>query len=98
MARADDRDHSGERCLECLLRSCPRRPVAPRWGILPEEPAVVRERLKALQATAAPLVRADQGEFLCGLRDGVEHAVDLNPGVRLPMGIKAVSEPDERGM
>jgi len=28
----------------------------------------------------------------------VEHAVDLNPGVRLPMGVKAVSEPDERGM
>lgn len=59
---------------------------------------MVRERLKAFQAAAAPLVRADQREFLCSLRDGVEHAVDLNPGVRLLMGIKAVSEPDVRGM
>jgi pyruvate carboxylase len=66
--------------------------------MLPEELAVVRERLKALQVTAAPLVRADQREYLCGLRDGVEHAVDLNPGVRLLMGINTVSEPDERGM
>jgi pyruvate carboxylase len=37
-------------------------------------------------------------DFLYGLRQGVEHAVDLEPGVRLLIGIEAVSDPDERGM
>ncbi len=37
-------------------------------------------------------------EFLYGLRQGVEHAVDLEPGVRLLIGIEAISDPDERGM
>ena len=37
-------------------------------------------------------------EFLYGLRAGVEHAVDLEPGVRLLLGIEAVSDPDDRGM
>jgi pyruvate carboxylase len=37
-------------------------------------------------------------EFLYGLRAGVEHAVDLEPGVRLLLGIEAVGDPDERGM
>src|SRR4051794_2210622 len=37
-------------------------------------------------------------EFLHGLRAGTEHAVDLEPGVRLLMGIEAVGDPDERGM
>jgi pyruvate carboxylase len=37
-------------------------------------------------------------EFLYGLRQGVEHSVDLEPGVRLLIGIEAVSDPDERGM
>jgi pyruvate carboxylase len=37
-------------------------------------------------------------DFLYGLRAGVEHSVDLEPGVRLLMGVEAVSEPDERGM
>jgi pyruvate carboxylase len=37
-------------------------------------------------------------EFLYGLRRGTEHAVDLEPGVRLLIGVEAVSEPDERGM
>jgi len=37
-------------------------------------------------------------EFLYGLRAGAEHAVDLEPGVRLLLGIEAVGEPDERGM
>ncbi|WP_448624752.1 pyruvate carboxylase [Geodermatophilus sp. URMC 64] len=37
-------------------------------------------------------------EFLYGLRSGVEHAIDLEPGVRLLMGIEAISDPDERGM
>jgi pyruvate carboxylase len=37
-------------------------------------------------------------EFLYGLRPGDEHAVDLEPGVTLLIGIEAVSDPDERGM
>ncbi|MGY1661930.1 pyruvate carboxylase [Geodermatophilus sp. SYSU D00705] len=37
-------------------------------------------------------------EFLYGLRPGDEHAVDLEPGVTLLMGVEAVSDPDERGM
>jgi pyruvate carboxylase len=37
-------------------------------------------------------------EFLYGLRPGDEHAVDLEPGVTLLIGIEAVSDADERGM
>jgi pyruvate carboxylase len=37
-------------------------------------------------------------EFLYGLRPGDEHAVDLEPGVRLLFGLEAVGEADERGM
>jgi pyruvate carboxylase len=37
-------------------------------------------------------------EFLYGLRPGEEHAVELEPGVTLLIGIEALGEPDERGM
>jgi pyruvate carboxylase len=37
-------------------------------------------------------------EFLYGLRSGVEHTIDLEPGVTLLMGIEAIGDPDERGM
>jgi pyruvate carboxylase len=37
-------------------------------------------------------------EFLYGLRNNVEHSVDLEPGVRLLIAIEAVSDADERGM
>ncbi|MCZ2815697.1 pyruvate carboxylase [Modestobacter sp. VKM Ac-2984] len=37
-------------------------------------------------------------EFLYGLRQGVEHSVDLEPGVRLLIAIEAISDADERGM
>jgi pyruvate carboxylase len=37
-------------------------------------------------------------EFLYGLRAGEEHAVDLEPGVRLLFGLEAVGEADERGL
>ena len=36
-------------------------------------------------------------DFLYGLRPGEEHAVDLEPGVRLLIGLEAIGEPDERG-
>jgi pyruvate carboxylase len=37
-------------------------------------------------------------EFLYGLRQNVEHAVDLEPGVRLLIGVEAIADADERGM
>jgi pyruvate carboxylase len=37
-------------------------------------------------------------EFLYGLRANTEHSVDLEPGVRLLIGIEAVSDADDRGM
>jgi pyruvate carboxylase len=37
-------------------------------------------------------------EFLYGLRAGEEHAVDLEPGVRLLFGLEAVGQADERGL
>jgi pyruvate carboxylase len=37
-------------------------------------------------------------EFLYGLRSGVEHSVDLEPGVRLLIGVEAISDADDRGM
>ncbi|MBQ1080549.1 pyruvate carboxylase [Nocardiopsis sp. B62] len=40
----------------------------------------------------------DSRDFFYGLREGEEHVVDLEPGVRLLIGLQAVSEADERGM
>ncbi len=37
-------------------------------------------------------------EFLYGLRQGEEHAVELEEGVTLLLGVQAVGEPDERGL
>ncbi len=37
-------------------------------------------------------------DFFYGLRSGSEHAVDLEPGVRLLIGLEAISDPDERGL
>jgi pyruvate carboxylase len=37
-------------------------------------------------------------DFLYGLRPGEEHSVDLEPGVRLLIGLQAIGEADERGM
>ncbi len=37
-------------------------------------------------------------DFFYGLQTGVEHQVDLEPGVRLIMGLEAIGEPDERGI
>jgi pyruvate carboxylase len=36
--------------------------------------------------------------FFYGLREGDEHAIDLEPGVRLMVGLEAIGEPDARGM
>jgi len=37
-------------------------------------------------------------EFFYGLEANVEHAVDLEPGVRLLIGLEAIGEADDRGM
>ncbi|TDD04101.1 pyruvate carboxylase [Saccharopolyspora terrae] len=37
-------------------------------------------------------------DFFYGLKPGEEYSVDLEPGVRLLIGLEAISEPDERGM
>ncbi len=37
-------------------------------------------------------------EFFYGLRTNVEHVVDLEPGVRLLIGLEAIGEADERGI
>ncbi|HKR50040.1 MAG TPA: pyruvate carboxylase, partial [Pseudonocardiaceae bacterium] len=37
-------------------------------------------------------------EFFYGLRPGQEHAVDLDPGVRLLIKLQAIGDADERGM
>ena len=36
--------------------------------------------------------------FFYGLKEGNEHAIDLEPGVRLVVGLEAIGEPDARGM
>jgi pyruvate carboxylase len=36
-------------------------------------------------------------DYLYGLRHGEEHQVDLAEGIRLILGVQAISEPDERG-
>lgn len=40
----------------------------------------------------------DSKDFFYGLGPGTEYAVDLEPGVRLLIGLEAVGEADERGM
>jgi pyruvate carboxylase len=37
-------------------------------------------------------------DFFYGLRPGEEHSVDLEPGVRLLIGLEAIGEADERGI
>jgi len=40
----------------------------------------------------------DSRDFFYGLRPGKEYAVDLEPGVRLLLGLEAIGEADERGV
>jgi len=37
-------------------------------------------------------------DYLYGLQPGVEHAIDLQPGVQLTVGLEAIGDPDERGV
>jgi pyruvate carboxylase len=38
------------------------------------------------------------GDYLYGLLPNSEHAIDLEPGVQLLVGIEAIGKPDERGL
>ncbi|MBC7442023.1 MAG: hypothetical protein H7311_05825, partial [Ramlibacter sp.] len=40
----------------------------------------------------------DTVDYLNGLQQGVEHAVEIDKGVRLYVGLEAIGEPDEKGM
>jgi pyruvate carboxylase len=40
----------------------------------------------------------DTGDYLYGLRPGVEHVVDLGRGVELIARLEAIGEPDARGL
>ena len=91
-----------------------RRPVEPPADLsdddvrgLAEEPRATLNRLLFPGPTKEFLAHRESygdtsvlpsKEFLYGLRQGVEHSVDLEPGVRLLITIEAVSDADERGM
>ncbi|HWJ82261.1 MAG TPA: pyruvate carboxylase [Nocardioides sp.] len=49
------------------------------------------------QATYGDLSIVPTLDYLYGLRSGEEHEVDLAEGVKLLVGLEAISEPDERG-
>ncbi|ARJ05129.1 pyruvate carboxylase [Cnuibacter physcomitrellae] len=40
----------------------------------------------------------DTVDYLYGLRQGEEHVVDIDKGVKLYVGLEAISEPDDKGM
>lgn len=74
---------------------------------LAEEPRATLNRLlfagptkefEAHRAAYGDTSVLDSRDFFYGLREGEEHVVDLEPGVRLLIGLQAVSEADERGM
>ncbi|MFC7495072.1 MULTISPECIES: pyruvate carboxylase [unclassified Nocardioides] len=50
------------------------------------------------RATYGDLSVVPTREYLYGLRQGVEHEVELEEGKTLIFGIQAISEPDERGI
>jgi pyruvate carboxylase len=51
----------------------------------------VRETYGDLSVLATP-------DYLYGLRAGVEHTIEISPGVSLLVSLEAIGEPDERGM
>ncbi|MFE1165838.1 pyruvate carboxylase [Nocardiopsis sp. NPDC058789] len=87
------------------------RPTTPLSEVdragLDEEPRATLNRLlfagptkefEAHRAAYGDTSVLDSRDFFYGLREGEEHVVDLEPGVRLLIGLQAVSEADERGM
>jgi pyruvate carboxylase len=60
-------------------------------------PGPTRE-FTAHRETYGDTSRVRSTDFLYGLRSGEEHVVDLEPGIRLLIGLEAIGEADERGM
>jgi pyruvate carboxylase len=56
------------------------------------------QELDKSQAAYSDLSVVPTREFLHGLAPGREHAVDLEPGKRLLLGVQSISEPDPEGM
>jgi pyruvate carboxylase len=52
----------------------------------------------AVRETYGDVSVLDAVDYLYGLRHGVEHVVELERGVRLLVGLEAISDVDERGM
>jgi pyruvate carboxylase len=52
----------------------------------------------AVRETYGDLSVLDTVDYLYGLRHGEEHVVELDRGVRLIVGLEAISDPDNRGM
>ncbi|GAB3199239.1 pyruvate carboxylase [Nocardioides hungaricus] len=50
------------------------------------------------RATYGDLSVVSTLDYLYGLRQGVEHEVEIEEGKRLILGLQAISEPDERGI
>jgi pyruvate carboxylase len=52
---------------------------------------------KEVRATYGDVSVLSSIDYLYGLRQGVEHQVELDEGVTIFLGLQAISEPDERG-
>ena len=56
------------------------------------------KEFSAVRETYGDVSVLDTVDYLYGLRPGVEHVVELERGVRLLVGLEAISDVDERGM
>ena len=76
-----------------------------REGLLSSRRATLNQLLFPGPTKEFQEVRATYGDvsvlssidYLYGLRQGVEHQVDLEEGVTIFLGLQAISDPDERG-
>ena len=55
------------------------------------------KEFKEVRATYGDVSVLSSVDYLYGLRQGVEHQVELDEGVTIFLGLQAISEPDERG-
>jgi pyruvate carboxylase len=55
------------------------------------------EEFREVRATYGDVSALSSIDYLYGLRQGVEHQVELDEGVTIFLGLQAISDPDERG-
>jgi len=55
-------------------------------------------QFKSMREKYGDLSVLDTGDYLYGLEAGAEHAVDLDRGVRLYVGLEAIGEADDKGI